>query len=248
MESNNYEWLRQRIWRSAELYDGLRIDHLIGFYRTFIRERSGHTYFSPDDEGVQLAQGERVMRLFAETGMRLVAEDLGVVPDFVRESLLRLRIPGLKVLRWERHWHTPGQPFRRPAEYPADSAAISATHDTETLAEWWDAAPVEERQLCADVALRDAGCDPASPFSPAIRDALLRAIFAAGSDLVIVPIQDLFGWRARVNVPGVVDDRNWTWTLPWPVDRLADQPEAGERADFAAQLARDTGRSDGYRR
>lgn len=244
MEANGYEWIRQRIRRCVELYDGFRIDHLVGFYRTFVREHGGRSYFDPADEPSQLAQGERVMRLFVESGARIVAEDLGLVPDFVRESLARLRIPGLKVLRWERHWQDEAQPFRRPPDYPAESVALSGTHDTETLAEWWDTADLQERRLCAQIpGMREAGCDSEAPFSATIRDALLRALFGAGSDFVIIPVQDVFGWRDRVNVPGVVNDENWTWRLPWAGDTLRSQPEAQERAAFLRDLAHRTGRS-----
>ena len=238
MERSDYEWLRQRARRCTELYDGFRIDHLVGFYRTFVRERHGGTYFTPPLEPAQLAQGERLMRLFADSGARIIAEDLGVVPDFVRDSLARLQIPGLKVLRWEREWHEKKQPFRYPSDYPAESVAISSTHDTETLAEWWDGANHQERRLCAELpVLREAGCDPEAPFSPVVRDVLLRALFAAGSNFVIIPIQDIFGWRDRVNVPAVVNEQNWTWRLPWPADDLLSQPEARERAAFLRTLA-----------
>ena len=57
------------------------------------------------------------------------------------------------------------QPFRRPADYPAESVAISGTHDTDTLAEWWDGADRRERHLFAEIpGLREAGCDPDAPF------------------------------------------------------------------------------------
>ena len=238
IERDNYEWLRARIRRAASLYDGFRIDHLVGFYRTFVRERNGPSYFVPPDEPSQIAQGERVMRLFLEGGAKVIAEDLGLIPDFVRESLARLHVPGLKVLRWERKWHDEGQPFIRPADYAAESVAISGTHDTETLAEWWDGADPEERRLCAELpGLRDGGCAPDAPFSPATRDALLRMLFAARSDFVIVPIQDVFGWRDRINVPAIVNDENWTWRLPWPVDTLRSQPEARDRAAFLRDLS-----------
>jgi 4-alpha-glucanotransferase len=244
IERNDYQWLRDRARRCQELYDGYRIDHLVGFYRTYVRERDGTTYFTPADEWAQTAQGERLLRLFKETGTRIIAEDLGVVPDFVRESLARLHVPGLKVLRWEREWHTERQPFRRPSEYPAESVAISGTHDTDTLAEWWDDADLRERRLCAELpGMREAGCDPEAPFGAATRDALLRALFTAGSDFVIVPIQDVFGWRDRVNVPAVVNQENWTWRLPWPIDDLQRQPEAQERAAFLRNLSRDSRRS-----
>jgi 4-alpha-glucanotransferase len=243
LAGGDYEWLRQRARRCSELYDGFRVDHLVGFYRTFVRESRGPKYFSPPDEPAQMAQGEHIMRAFKDAGARIIAEDLGLVPDFVRESLMRLHIPGLKVLRWEREWHSPRQPFRDPAHYPAESVAIAGTHDTETLADWWDNAGVEERHLCAAIpGLRESGCDPDAPFGPRTRDALLRALFRARSHFVIVPFPDLFGWRDRVNIPAVVDDQNWTWRLPWPVEELDVRPETQERAEFLRGLARESGR------
>lgn len=237
------EWLRQRASRCAALFDGFRIDHLVGFYRTYMRERDGTSHFEPPDEPSQLAQGERLMARFAETGSRLIAEDLGTVPDFVRQSLARLRLPGMKVLRWERDWTVDGQPFRDPAGYPADSVATSGTHDTEPVADWWDAAPFDERRgACEIPALRDAGCSPEDEFSPKVRDALLTALYSAGSDLLIVPVQDIFGWRDRVNTPALVSDENWTWRLPFPIDAADDLPQARERAAFLRQLATTYGR------
>ena len=104
--------------------------------------------------------------------------------------------------------------LQRPADYPAQSVAISGTHDTDTLAEWWDGADRLERHLCADVlGLREAGFDTGCTFDARVRDAMLRALFCR------IPtssstFQDLFGWRDRVNVPAVVNDENWTWRLP----------------------------------
>jgi 4-alpha-glucanotransferase len=234
-----YDWLVQRVRRSAALFDAFRIDHLVGFYRTFYREEDGTAHFSPVRERAQRQQGEALMALFAAGGSAIIAEDLGSVPDFVRQSLAELGIPGLKVLRWEREWDLPEQPFRDPVDYPACSVAISGTHDTETLAEWWDSADAIE---CATVAaihsIRKFGCPPDQPYSPAVRDALLKTLFHSGSNLVILPLQDIFGWRDRINTPAVVDNQNWTWRLPWPVDALLTETDAIERARFLRSLAR----------
>ena len=64
-----------------------------------------------------------------------------------------------------------------------------------------------------------------------MRDVLLETLFASGSDLLLVPIQDVFGWRDRINEPATVNDDNWTFRLPWPTDRLDAYPEARERRD-----------------
>ena len=34
---NDLEWIRMRARRLASLYDGFRVDHLVGFYRTYVR-------------------------------------------------------------------------------------------------------------------------------------------------------------------------------------------------------------------
>ena len=152
--------------------------------------------------------------------------------DAVR-VLARLGVPGYRVFRWERHWHTDGQPFRDPLEYPRVSVATSGTHDTEPMIVWWERADAGERRKVADLALVQRlanGADVATaPYGAVVRDVLLEALFASASDLLLLPIQDAFGWRDRVNEPATVSDSNWTYKLPWPINRLDEQAEACER-------------------
>jgi 4-alpha-glucanotransferase len=236
MARQDFAWLRARARRTATLFDGYRVDHLVGFYRTYLFPRDGSpARFTPATEPAQLALGETVLSIFGQSGARIVAEDLGTVPDFVRESLARLGIPGYKVFRWERQWKVAGQPYRDPSANPAASVATSGTHDTEPLAIWWDGLDAAERAAALatpGLAGRMAGVeDPAGQYSPALRDAFLDLLFASGSDFLLLPVQDVFGWRDRINVPASQGDDNWIWRLPWPVDTLALEPEAQERAD-----------------
>ena len=243
MAREDYRWLRERARRSADLFDGYRIDHLVGFYRTYGKTRGGgEGFFTPPDEPSQIAQGERLMDLFRGAGAEIIAEDLGTVPDAVRASLARLAIPGYRVFRWERHWHTPGQPFRDPSEYPPVSVAASGTHDTEPLLTWWEHAPEDERAKVAKLPLIErlaGGRDITAIADTAeVRDVLLEALFASGSDLLLLPIQDAFGWRDRINEPATVTEKNWTFRLPWPVDRLSEHSEARERTVRLCEWAR----------
>ena len=235
LRERDFDWLRLRARRMAQLFDGYRVDHVVGFYRTFVRPRGGGAgVFTPADEPSQLALGEHVLDIFRSTGVEIVAEDLGTVPDFVRESLARAVIPGYKVFRWERHWHSPGQPFKDPLNYPAAAVATSGTHDTEPMTVWWAQATTQERRAVLDTPsvrdrLSDEQCTQAidSPaLSPAVRRALLETLFASGANLLILPIQDAFGWSDRINQPATVGDHNWTWRLPWPTDRISTEAEA----------------------
>jgi 4-alpha-glucanotransferase len=234
MAGDDYRWLRARARRGVDLYDGYRIDHLVGFYRTYARPHDGGApYFTPADEPAQVQLGERLLRLFRGSGADIVAEDLGTVPDFVRESLARAGVPGFCVFRWERCWHEAGQPFREPEQYPAISVASSGTHDTEPQAVWWEHASRDEQAKVNALALVQRLTGGAGvldrPFDPAIRDVLIEALFASRSDLAIFPVQDVFGWRDRINEPALVNDVNWSFRLPWNVDCLDEVPEARER-------------------
>jgi len=222
-------------------------DLLVGFYRTYGRQRGGGPgFFTPVDQRDQEALGERVIDLFRSAGAEVIAEDLGSVPDFVRGSLARLGVPGFRVLRWDRYWHVDGQPFRDPTDYPVVSVATSGTHDTEPLLVWWEHAPAAERSMVSRLptlqrVTRGAGLDDASPTQ--VRDALIEALFASSSSLLLVPVQDVFGWSDRINVPGTLDATNWTFRLPWPVDALDDAPAARERQATLRRWAEQYGRS-----
>jgi 4-alpha-glucanotransferase len=243
----DYRWLAERARRNADLYDGYRVDHLVGFYRTYGRPRDGSVpFFTPPEEREQVSLGECLLEIFRQSGAEIIAEDLGTVPDFVRESLARVGVPGFRVFRWERRWHDEGQPFRDPAEYPAVSVATSGTHDTEPLIVWWEQASDDERrkvnQLPTIQHLTSGAGVLEAPYNPNVRDVFIESLFASRSELVIFPIQDLFGWRDRINEPATVTDRNWSFKLPWPVDRLDEVPAARERQQALREWARRYGR------
>jgi len=238
--ASGFTWIHQRARRMASLYDGFRVDHLVGFYRTYGRAPNGERVFLPDNEDTQLWQGEQVMRAFLGAGAAVVAEDLGTVPDFVRASIARLGVGGYKVMRWERIWHEPGRPFVLPSHYPRRSVATTGTHDTEPISLWWEQADIEERVAVVGLLARtgQGHWDPAGPWSDALRDALLRTVMMAASDQVFLPIQDVFGWPDRINTPATVGDHNWTWRLPWPIDQWPSMVATQERAAFLASVRR----------
>jgi 4-alpha-glucanotransferase len=253
MAERDFEWLRYRARRNADIYDGYRVDHLVGFYRTYFRPHDGgRPAFTPADESAQRLLGERVLAVLREPGAEIVAEDLGTVPDFVRESLAQQAVAGYKVLRWERQWHTKGQPFKDPVDYPAVAVATSGTHDTEPMVIWWENATLEERRAVLAIgSVRDRlapgdheGVLDAPGLPHALHEALLESLYASGADLLILPVQDLFGWRDRINQPATVGDDNWTWRLPWPSDRLPTEPAAMAVANQLREWATKYGRAE----
>ena len=232
---DRFGWLRERATRAGQLFALYRIDHAIGFYRTFFRSTDGKQKgFSPDNETEQLRQGESLMRLVRQFG-EAVAEDLGAVPEFLRPSLERVGVPGYRVLRWEKD----GDDFRDPAAWPEASVATNTTHDTDTTAAWYEGLKPEERERLRAIPGLSA-LDVKKPYEQGARDLILRAIYAAPSRLAIISFQDALGLKDRINTPGTVDKANWSFRAPQTVDELlADHGTI----DRLAKLAAETGRA-----
>jgi 4-alpha-glucanotransferase len=222
MARNDFAWMRARARRYADLFDGFRIDHLVGLYRMYVRpiDKSVAAFFDPAAEHNQIVLGETLVRILrsGETRPDVIAEDLGSIPPFVRESMARLELPGLKVLRWERHWDRDDKPPIDPREFPELSVATTGTHDIEPLASIPDGDTEEKRS------------------------AMLRSLLSAGSALTLIPLQDVFGWADRINTPALVDDINWTWRLPSPVDTWLDREDTVARADQLKAWTREADR------
>lgn len=248
MRAGGFALMRARVRRARELYDVLRVDHVVGLFRTYgypVHDEGGGA-FDPPDEDAQCAQGNEILRAIIEEAgpMEIIAEDLGVIPPFVRETLRAMAIPGYKVVRWEKeNWGTSGERFISPAAYPEISLATTGTHDTETLREWWDNLPFIERSSFAEaLGIADSVEANATPMNDATLDAILEATYSSPARLAIVPIQDLFGWTARINTPGTVNDDNWTWCLPLDAKRACDDTSIMARANKLRPIAQRTGR------
>jgi 4-alpha-glucanotransferase len=253
MRANGYAWLHRRARYTASLYDRFRIDHLVGFYRTYMRPVKGlrdstgrlaKGFFDPAEEPAQLAHGERVIGAMLEgaksANAQLIAEDLGVIPDSVRRSLATLGVPGYKVLIWEKD----GPVFRDPAKFPAVSLACFGTHDTSPVAVWWEALPREEREAVKKLPLLAPHAKELGPaFTPEVHRALVTQICAAGSELVLFLLQDVLGTRDRINTPGTTGASNWTYRLPAPVEDLARDPHVAAATSMVRERLAQSGRS-----
>jgi 4-alpha-glucanotransferase len=248
MRARNFDFVRMRVRHARELYDVLRIDHVVGLYRTYGYELDDEVggEFDPATEAAQRAQGEEIMRIVLEEAgpMQIVAEDLGVIPKFVRETLAALAIPGYKVMRWEKQQSAGARGrFVNPACYPSVSLATTGTHDTDTLAEWWAAiSEAERRRLMEAVSFANAADCTSSTLDERTLDAILEWVYASPAQLVVTPIQDLFGWNARINLPGSISDANWSWRLPFDLEGSMENPRVCERAARIRAICEKTGR------
>ena len=237
--SHNLDLWRRKIRRVTELYDIFRLDHLVGFFRTYV--------FAPGDqvggfdiqgEQNQIDRGYNFLRMVLDEakGKLPVGEDLGVIPNYVRRMLADLRIPGYKVLRWERE---DNGYYREPRNYPQVSLATTSTHDTETVRGWWETMDVHERANIWEM-ISAQKTDGNVPFNDYSQRAILRRVLESNSAITLFSWQDIIGTLDRVNTPGTVGEDNWTYRSAYTPDQAA-QVYAPQLATYR-ELLKETGR------
>lgn len=231
MDADGLGWIRARTRHAARLYDRFRLDHVVGYFRMWVKPPGGPGRFEPAEEATQRERGTRVLRAIlaeAEGAAHAVAEDLGLIPPFVRATLADLAVPGYRVIPWERDT---AQHFRDPRAFPSVSVASFSTHDTKPFTTWWDDFSPGEQQELARLGGFDAGAS-----APGRDLGLLGLLLDANSSLTLALGQEILGTGERINTPGTVTDVNWTYRLPRPLEDLQGDPAV--RARFEAIRAR----------
>jgi len=237
MDEDGLAWLRARTRHAARLYDRFRLDHVIGYFRMFVKKagpggKAEKGAFDPPDEPDQIARGRKVLQAIVEEarGAQVIAEDLGVIPPFAREALLELEIPGYRVIPWERDFEK--HVYRDPKGYQALSVASWSTHDTAPINAWWtELKPYEREGLSALAGV------PVDATDDQRWDALMRTLMAATSDLALVLAPEILREAKRINKPGTVTKDNWTYRLPRPIEELAEDPSVKARMARLRELA-----------
>jgi 4-alpha-glucanotransferase len=277
MRANNFQWWRERVRAVRRIFHLCRIDHVQGFYRIYafpwrprmnkqflpldqhqMLEKTGgraphfvpHGDETPENRELNKREGEEYLRVVLEEAgaSRVVGEDLGVVPDYVRPSLRSLGIAGFKIPQWETHegMIIPGQMYDRL------SVATYATHDHEPLRALWDEAfeqprsesgeqaraTVEKIALFVGLNSKIDELDFEKDFYPA----MMETLFRCESWIAIVMITDLLARKYRFNVPGTKAKLNWTRRMQRSVAQLSCSRKEQKRMQLIHELLVKTGR------
>ena len=277
MRANNFQWWRERVRGTRRIFHLFRIDHVQGFYRVYafpwrparnreflpldqhqMLERTGGRapHFIPRDDDTpenreaNKCEGEEYLRVVLEEAgaARVVGEDLGVVPEYVRPNLRYLSIGGFKIPQWEIR-----DGMVIPSErYERLSVATYATHDHEPIRAFWEEAhelpssetgqqaraTLEKIALFAGLNSKIDQLDYEKDFYPAVMDALFRC----NSWIAVVMITDLLARKYRFNVPGTKANLNWTRRIQRSIAKLRSSRKEQKRMQLIHELLKRTGR------
>lgn len=230
MASGNYEWWRLRLKIASRYYHIYRIDHIVGFFRIWAMapgQTGKYGKFIPEHNYEWIPHGEKLMRMMLEAAPILpIGEDLGVVPTEVRICLSELGICGTKVVRWERRWNE-DRGFIDPKDYSLRSMTTISTHDSETLLLWWKNNPEEAKEYCK---LKGWEYTPDLPLDKQFE--MIRETHHSGSLFHVNLLQEYLAlipdmtWPnpedERINIPGFVLDRNWSYKFKPSVETMVN--------------------------
>jgi glycogen operon protein len=234
---------REIVRRNMRHCGMLRIDHVLGLMRQFWVPRG-----ADGSEGAYVSFPlASLMAAVAEESHNaqcmVVGEDLGTVPEGLREGLALSNFLSYRVLWFERD----NDRFRPPSAYPYLSLACLGSHDLPTFAGWTQGAhleldhrlkrnPDEAKQrrdyeaerLSLSVAFEAAGLDRRD-LSMAAHQFLART----GSAVALVQVDDLFGEIDQLNVPGTnLEYPNWRRRNARPVGDMLNVPSARTLLDI----------------
>jgi len=249
LRASGYELMIQLLRNNFRSGGAIRLDHVMAFCRLFWIPRG-----RPASEGTYVQYPFKdLLAIVALESVRsktlVIGEDLGTVPDWVREQLAKARVLSYRVFYFERGADGAMKP---PSEYPAQSLAVATTHDLPTLTGFWSGEDLrvraglsaftddaarrqtwEERQrdkagilsALKRESLLPIGVTEDLTTAPAMTDDLCRAIHIylarSPSYIVLANFEDVLGELSQTNLPGTVEGYpNWIRKYPIRVDEI----------------------------
>jgi len=233
---------------------GLRIDHVMGLQRLWVIPNG-----APPADGAYLYYPvDDLLRLLTLESHRhqaiVLGEDLGTVPEGLREKLIARSMLGMRVLLFEQD----NTHFKPILDWPDNALATTSTHDLPTLNGWWHGRDIDwnarlnlidangeiewrhHREREREGLRRALSQDPQnfreeSHETDQVLDASVRFLGHTRAPLVLLPLEDALGIEQQANLPGTIDAHpNWSRRLAVNSEALLDDPDASRRLELLA--------------
>ena len=226
-KQTGYRWWIDRLEFALTLYDYVRIDHFRGFDEYYsipagdTTARNGRWEKGP---GMDIFDCLKEHFAGRYESLPIIAEDLGLLTDSVKELLKKSGFPGMRVIEFA--FDSDSANLYLPHNYNRNTVVYTGTHDNCPLAGWI--------ATMSDYARDRMIFYQGSEYTPKEKLYLdcIRTALSSIADTAIIPMQDLLGLgkEARLNTPGSLGD-NWQW-------RLKKGQFTDELADYLNKLSR----------
>ena len=204
-EKTNWRWWKERMARMLRLFDVVRIDHFRGFHSAWAVPREA-------EDGVigqwQEAPKEKIVKALVDVAgdeSRIIAEDLGIIPQEVIDLRLQFNLRGMAILQFGFGKDCDKSPHH-PSNINSMQIVYTGTHDNDTLLGWWESSN--------DVI--KANVRSITGNSEDVVGSMINVAKECAAPMCIIPLQDILRLDSsgRMNVPGV-EQGNWLWRFAW---------------------------------
>jgi len=207
MQSQKFDWWKNRFETQLELFDMIRVDHFRGLQACWHIPEVDDTAIN--GEWVNVPGKELLDELFSTfEHLPLVAEDLGVITDEVIALKNAFSLPGMKVLQFafDGNNDNPHLPHR----HEVNDVVYTGTHDNDTSLGWAQDSANYNIEYFESYTVSQEDDAEMMVLS------MVRLAMASVSFLCVIPMQDLLmlDSSARMNTPGTVVN-NWIWRFEW---------------------------------
>ena len=199
---DDFDWWKKRFRRQFELVDILRLDHfraLDSYWRVKGESKdaiSGEWIKSP---GVRLLKS--LKDYLNVDSLPIIAEDLGVITESVKNLRDAFDLPGMKILQFAFDGNK-NNPYLPENITNNNSVVYTGTHDNSTSVSWWDNLDeVLKKEIFNKYNFTD---NPSWD--------LINLGMKSNAKLFITPLQDILSLddKSRLNKPGTISN-NWKW-------------------------------------
>ena len=228
LKKEEFAFIVNRIHLNSALYDILRLDHFRAFDTYWEIPASCPTAI--DGKWIEAPGYKFFDTLFAKyPGLEIIAEDLGDLRDEVLTLRDHYNFPGMNVIQFTFH---DCELVHKGDWNRVNSVAYLDTHDNDTMLSYFYLLTPQEQGDWLN-ALAKMGIALGS-----VVDRMIVYCMRKPARLAVLSMQDILELdvNARTNVPGTIDDRNWTW-------KLVDFEAFKKRLPWLSKLIVETGRN-----
>lgn len=198
----NYSWWKSRIAMSKRMFDALRLDHFRGFESFYAIKRGEKNAVG----GAWLpGLGAELFDALENEleGLEIIAENLGIITDEVRELHEKTGFMGMNVLQFGFKAGGADNP-NMPHNISENTAVYAGTHDNDTILAWYKSLSAADRGFCLEYMRLK------SPRG--FLWAFIGLTLSVRAEIAIITMQDYLGLNknARMNAPSTVSG-NWRW-------------------------------------
>ncbi len=200
LKRSGYEWWIERIKINKEISDILRFDHFRGFSEFWAVPWDHET--AVYGEWKKAFGDELFNAVRKEFGdVTMIAEDLGIITDDVKELRDKYGFVGMKILQFG--FDSGEDNEFLPHTYHSHSIVYTGSLDNDTVKGWHDKASQDDRNFFDDYVVREYGAPSWD---------LIRSAWSSVSCFAMTTMQDILenGNSARMNTPGTTFG-NWEW-------------------------------------